>query len=440
MKNFIKSLLIIIICSFIIFFLNDYISKDYSMKVFSDKLSYDLVYKGIHEARDFIYDEENNCYIAYKDRIQFVGNDGKSYNIIKDEKLDIFSMEYYKNKLYFSSNTSIFELDLRSNQLSELIKDLPNWGDYNKSLIRVSEDLLYISIGASTNSGVVGEDNLWTEIYMSGHDISPYDITLAGMNFGDPKRGAFVAQNSKTLEEQVISGHCPGNASIIIYNLNTEDSATFAWGIRNIKGMDFNSRSKLIASVGGMENRGLRPIKGDLDYIYEIKSKKWYGWPDYSGGDPVSSPKFIGTDNKIVLPILKNPPNTNPPAPLYQHKSLNSLESIAIDKNGDIGNIDEIYYYDMEEKAIYSLDNDLTLCKVIKLEKKGNIASMKFYNKNLYILNEADGTLYKIYNESNINDSIKFYKIIFWILILFIFVLVCYFIYTVVKSNKSKLN
>lgn len=436
MKKFIKSLLIIIFCSFIIFFLNDYISKDYSMKVFSDKLSYNLVYKGMYNARDFIFDTENNCYIAYKDRIQFVGNDGKSYNIIKDEHMDIFSLEYYKSKLYFSSKNSIYELDLKDKKVNELINDLPNFGDYNKSLIRVREDLLYISLGAATNSGVVGEDNLWTKTNVSEHDISPYDITLAGMNFGNPKTGAFVEKNSKTLEGQVVSGNCPGNASVLIYNLNTKDSATYAWGVRNIKGMDFNSRSKLIASIGGMEDRGLRPIKGDLDYIYEINSKQWYGWPDYSGGDPVNSPRFRGEKDKIVLPILKNHPNANPPAPLYQHKSLNSLESLAIDKNGDIGNADKIYYYDIKEKSIYSLDNDLILDKVIELEKKGDIASIKFYNKSLYILDNMNGTLYKIYNESNIKDSTKFYKKIFWILILFIFALICYFIYTISKSQK----
>lgn len=437
MKGFIKSIIIIGVCCFIVFFINDYTSKDYSMKVFSEELSYNLMYKGIYSARDFTFDVEQNCYIAYKDRIQFVGNAGKSYNVLKDVNMDIYSVEYYKEKLYFSSGNSIYEQDLNTKKTNELIKDLPNFGDCNMTLIKANEGFLYISIGAATNSGVVGADNEWIKDYPSAHDITPYDITLEGLNFGDTKTGAFVEKNSKTVEGQIITGNCPGNASVIIYNLNTRDRTTFAWGLRNINGMDFNSRSQLMASVGGMEDRGLRPIKGDVDYIYEIRSKQWYGWPDYSGGDPVNSPRFRGDNEKAVLPLLENQPNTNPAAPIYQHRSLGTLKSLAIDRCGSIGNIDGIYFYDSEDKAVYSLNSELLLNKIIEIQKNGTIFSLKFYNENLFILDGVNGTLYNVHNESKVNDSTILYKGLFWILISFIFLLMGYFIYTVIKSRNK---
>lgn len=76
----------------------------------------------------------------------------------------------------------------------------------------------------------------------------------------------------------------PGNASLIKLTLSNNNIETFAWGLRNINGMNVNSEGKIFAVVGGMEDRGLRPVKGDYDYIYEIQEGKWYGWPDYSGG------------------------------------------------------------------------------------------------------------------------------------------------------------
>ena len=40
----------------------------------------------------------------------------------------------------------------------------------------------------------------------------------------------------------------------------------------------------------------VRGIKNDRDYIYEINGDRWYGWPDYSGGDPITSPRFTDGD------------------------------------------------------------------------------------------------------------------------------------------------
>ncbi|MCS4466156.1 PQQ-dependent sugar dehydrogenase [Clostridium botulinum] len=174
---------------------------------------------------------------------------------------------------------------------------------------------------------------------------------------------------------------------------------TYAWGIRNFKGIAFNSKGKILASVGGMEFRGERPVKGDRDYIYEINKGTWYGWPDYSGGDPINSPRFKGKGNKPVGFVLDKHPSTNPPAPLYQHKALNSLGTIAVDHTGDIFSKDSIIFYEKNEKALYSLDDLGIIKKEVEFEK-ANIQSIKIINENLIVLDNNKGYLY-IINKGN---------------------------------------
>ena len=31
-----------------------------------------------------------------------------------------------------------------------------------------------------------------------------------------------------------------------------------------------------------------------------IKEKSWYGWPDFSGGDPVNSPRFLQIQDEYL--------------------------------------------------------------------------------------------------------------------------------------------
>ena len=281
----------------------------------------------------------------------------------------------------------------------EIIKDIPNYGDYKNSIIKIRGDYLYVTIGSATNSGVVGEDNTWVKDNFYAHDVTPKDITLKGFNFGTDKTGAFQSYKTKSIKGQIIPEHFPGNASVIIYNLKTGNSETLAWGIRNITGMDFNSEGKLISAVGGMEDRGARPIKGDTDYIYEIKKGIWYGWPDYSGGDPVTSPKFKTSKGMTIQFILENHPTTNPPAPLYQHNTVGSIRALAVDINGILGEKNCIYFYDKLNNVMYGFNGAGAVKEDVKFSENTLIASMKFEEKTLSILDGKGGYLYTIEKE-----------------------------------------
>jgi hypothetical protein len=297
--------------------------------------------------------------------------------------------------LYFSSDTKVYSYDLSNKKLIEAIKDLPNYGDYKNSLIKIKGDYMYIAIGAITNSGVVGEDNIWIKSTPYIHDITPKDITMKGLDFGNDKTGAFQSYKTKSIKGQIIPEHFPGNASVIIYNLKTGNSETFAWGIRNVTGMDFTNEGKLIAASGGIENRGVRPVKGDSDYLYEIKKGVWYGWPDYSGGDPITSPRFKGGVNGLQF-VLENHPTTNPPGPIYQHKSVSSIGAIAVDSAGTLGEKNCIYFYDKSDNEVYGFNGAGTIKEDVKFNENTEISSLKFSGKELLVLDENSGYLYSI--------------------------------------------
>lgn len=388
-----------------VFFIFKGTYSEYKINIKDDDLGYEIKYKGLKNSRDFVVDAGNNYYIAYKDRIQLINNDGSSFDLFKDKSLNINSVEYQDDKLYYSSDNKVYYYDLRKKEHKLLVDNLPNLGDYKEIKLKLKNDELFISIGAATNSGIVGNDNKWLSTNPYHHDISPKDVTVKGLNFGSEKTGAFVPYKTKNTAGQIIPGHMPGNASIVRYNITTGYLETFAWGIRNVNSMSFNSEGRLVASVGGMEDRGLRPISGDVDYIYEIKGGLWYGWPEYSGGDPVTSPRFRGENNKKVNFILENHPTTNPPAPIYQHKHLNSLKSIDIDSKGVLGDKDCIYFYDETDNIMYALKKSGSYNEKVLLSKGMKVTNLKIYKDNLIVLDNESGVIYSIHKQIKNSDK-----------------------------------
>ena len=70
-----------------------------------------------------------------------------------------------------------------------------------------------------------------------------------------------------------------------------------------------------------MEDSGVRAVKDDVDYIYDIKERAWYGWPDFSGGDPITSPRFSDGTNKLSF-VIANHPTEVTLGPRYQHDKV----------------------------------------------------------------------------------------------------------------------
>ncbi len=402
MKNILK----IVVVTAIIFFLliisvKFDLSKNYSFEIKDKNIHSKVLYKGLKNATDFTADNNENYFVAFNNKIQCINKNGFSYTIFKNNNYSIYSIEYYENKLYFSANNSIYCLDLKNKKVISIMNNLPNFGDYKKVIIKIANGYLYASIGSATNSGVVGLDNKWINIFPFGHDITPKTITLRGEKFGDNNTGAFCPYGTKNYYGQIISEHFPGNSSIIIYNLKTGMAETFAYGIRNTVGMDFNSDGNIVAAVGGMEDRGLRPVKGDKDSIYIIDKNKWYGFPDYSGGMPILT--FKGMYNRSINNLLDKHPTTLVPQPIFRNNPAGSIGIIAVDCKGVLKDKDNIYYYDKKNNDLCYIDNNRTTKVVLKVPVGQNISSIKFINDKLAVLNDKDGYILEF--SRNIENS-----------------------------------
>ncbi|MDF2880842.1 MAG: hypothetical protein K0R54_1399 [Clostridiaceae bacterium] len=378
----------------------NFITNNNDLIVHDKNIHWNVVQKGLRDAADFTEDDKGNLYIAYNNRIDIISNNGISYTLIKVDNVNISSIEYYKNKLYYCGNTRLYCYDLNKKNNSEILGSIPNYGDYNKSIIKIYNDYLFLSIGSVTNSGVVGEDNKWLSNYSFYYDLSPKEIVLKGINFNNNKTGAFVPYNSKSVQGQVIPSHFPGNSSLVSYNLKNGEAETYAWGIRDFQGLDIDSSGKIYSIVTGMENRGLRPVIGDNDYIYEIKKDVWYGFPDFSGGDPITSPKFKDKNGKSLSFILAIHPSNNPPAPIYQNDGISSLKELCIDKFNVLGDKDAKYFYDKNENKIISLNKLGTTIGKINL-KSSQLVNMKFMKDKMIILC-SNGVMYKLTKENHI--------------------------------------
>jgi glucose/arabinose dehydrogenase len=214
--------------------------------------------------------------------------------------------------LYVSHRGMISTVDA-GGLVNNIIIGLPSMGDHHNNEIAFGPDgRLYVTIGVMTNSGVIGQDNIlhgWGPLMTKLHDVPGQDITLTGQNFessnpltpADPNdnatTGAFVPFGNTTTEGQIVKGNPLCNGCIISANPDGSDIQLEAWGLRNPFGLEFNNEGRLFASDNGADERGIRPIKDDLDKFQEIRlnatEPSFYGWPDFFGNaEPVTDPKF----------------------------------------------------------------------------------------------------------------------------------------------------
>lgn len=357
----------------------------------NDNLEIKIRYKGLKRAVDFTMDDKN-IYVLFPDRVLCIPLSGEPYNLFEEEGMDFSAAEINGDKLYVVGNHKLMTIDTVTGIMDTCIEDIPNYGDYQDVVMKFYGDSLLISIGSATNSGIVGDDNIWTDSYEGFHDIPSFDIKLKANPYG-----AFTEKGTGNTENQVVHGEKIGTSSIVEYNTNTKEISTYAWGIRNVKGMAVSSDGRIFVTSGGYENRGIRPVNGDCDYIFEIKKGCWYGFPDYSGGDPLDSPRFSETGIAPVEMLMSEIP-MNAPAPLYQHDALNALSFIVMDNGGIINSQENnyIYFYDSRNRRILSSGIGGSPRELIQLQGNADVKMMKIINEGLYILDSNNGFLYTI--------------------------------------------
>ena len=391
MNKFLKGSILIIFCAILsvaFIFLN---KREY-MEIEEGIGEIKVEYRGIKNGNGFDFDEKGNVYIANKNDLEMIDKNGKVKTLFKEKDSEIYSLRYLNNKIYFLDRCYLRSLDLENNKVEILMDNIPNYGKYKEGRIIAKDNYIYISIGAVTNAAITEMKSKEGMVY----DLTPREVTLNGENFGEELTGPFLPYGSSGKKGQVINANFPGNASVVKYDLNNKKGELYCWGLKNVQGFDIDSKGDIYSIVGGFENKGPRAIREDVDYIYKLEFDKWYGWPDYSGGEPVNSEIFSGVNGEIVEFVLDNHPAQTVPKPIYEHNEVSSLEGLVIDKNKEIFKEEKIYFYDKNLGIINSLDFNGSVNLLTKFKSKDKIKDLRIHDNKIYGFNKSKGIIFSL--------------------------------------------
>ena len=367
------------------------ISNKYRVSILKGDIDCTIITKGCEGAKAITVDEEGSIYIAYKDSIKKIDSEGKEKLLYKEKDLNIEDLACVDKKLYFISNDKIESYSLVNNDVETVISGIPKGGnDIERKLLSKDKEL-FISIGTVTNSGISESG--------SG-DISPIEITLSGVNYGSEKTGAFKDNGVSSNEGEKIVGSEIGNGAVYRIDLENKSTSLFASGIRGITGLDYDSEGNILAVFSGMKNEGLRAVNRDRDYIYKLAKGEWYGWPDFSGGDEISSPRFKGEE--LIKPLLQNPPKRVVAGPFYQGSSVDSLKELSIDKKGLILPKDSLLLWDKSENTISAINKEGVYYRVLKASDDSYIKDIIYNNKEFLILDSTIGCIYSLHEKEGL--------------------------------------
>lgn len=235
--------------------------------------------------------------------------------------------------------------------IQAIVEDLPSHGDHHTDGPAVSSDgWIYFGQGTASNSAVIGKDNSefgWLTRHPNFHDVPGQDIILTGRNFetedflnpGSNKRvltGAFSPFGTPTVPGQVIRGAVKCNGAILRVRPDGTQLELVAWGFRNPFGLAFAPDGKLYATENSYDDRGSRPVWGTADVLWEVRPDVWYGWPDYSAGEPLNQNRFRPPGNKQPKFLLARHPN-EPPKPIAKFAVHASADGLDFSRNERFG-------------------------------------------------------------------------------------------------------
>lgn len=192
-----------------------------------------------------------------------------------------------------------------------IVADLPAEGDYGVTDVVIGpKDRLYFGVGAATNSGIVGLDNLsWVRRHPEFCDQSYVDLEMLAVRFvtKNPFAGLFGGseivntapwQRFGVSDQAHISRAANGKPSSAVcsVSLTGGDFQVEAFGIRLPRGLGFNEVNALYVTNDGMEMRGSRPVQDDPDVLLRVYfgyPPTWYGAFDYSADmQPITDKRF----------------------------------------------------------------------------------------------------------------------------------------------------
>jgi glucose/arabinose dehydrogenase len=283
--------------------------------------------------------------------LKICGTDKDNNQVLADDlRAPVNGLSYHDGFLYVSEGGypgRISKLTL-DGTLTTILDNLPSKGNYHTNMAIVGPDKkIYFSQGAMTNTGVIGLDAYeigWLKELPHSHDIPGYDLVLNGINIetvnplkntnNRVKTGGFVPFGSHTSPNQVVKAQLPCTAGIMRCDLNGGNLELVAWGLRNSYGIGFLPDGRLLAIDQGADDRGSRPVGNAPDLLFEVCKDKWYGWPDFIGGDPIILSKYWPERGNPPQFLIRNheelPPPEKPLLRFPPHSAATKFEVLSI--------------------------------------------------------------------------------------------------------------
>jgi glucose/arabinose dehydrogenase len=367
------------------------------------------VTSGLNFPTSITFDENGNIYIleagyCYGEiftipKLLKLENNGSTTEIAHGDKNGPWtSVDYHKGYFYVSEGGTmnggrILKISPEG-KITRLVENLPSFGDHHTNGVVVGPDgYIYFGQGTATNSGVVGNDNFgfgWLDRKRDFHDIPCEDVVLAGENYETEnvlspdrekiKTGAFVAYGTKTEKGQVIKGSVPCSGAVMRVPLEGGKVELVAWGFRNPYGLRFTKDGQLYVSDNGFDVRGSRKVYGTGDLFWKVENNKWYGWPDFSGGDSLADPDYKSRNINPKQVLLKRPGTPPEPVAVFGvHSSSNGFDFSTNPAFGFVGHAFVAQFGDMAPN-VGSIYGPVGF-KIVEVDTKTGIISDFAVNK-----------------------------------------------------------
>src|SRR5699024_10585318 len=245
---------------------------------------------------------------------------------------------------------------------TNIIEGLPSNGDHHNNRVVFGPDgKMYFGQGTAMNSGVVGKDNDWVSEHPFFHDHTGSTVMLRGENFTTNtfldafenrtvETGAYSPFGVKTYEGEIINGIVRSNGSILRANPDGSELELVAWGLRNPFRIRFDRSHRLFAANHGYDVRGSRPIANAPDEFVHINQGAWYGFPDYSAGDPVTMAKFKPENMAQPKFLLEEHP-MKPPKPFATFAPHSATMGFSFNYNENFGPYGDAYIAEFGSNA-----------------------------------------------------------------------------------------
>lgn len=327
-----------------------YIIKGYKIDVYAE---------GLNAPIGMVFNEEGEILLAESGladgnpRILRYRN--KKFEVIAEGfNIPVTGINYLNGVIYVSHRgyvTKLYEDGTREN----IIAGLPSNGDHYNSPVTFSPDKkLYFGQGTVTNSGFVGNDNYWVPESPLLCDYAGGYIMLYGQNFETNNifteslpddtalTGAFSPYGIPNLPYESRKKFIKASGSILRSNLDGSNLEQVAWGFRNPAYLKYDNSGRLFVANDGYQPVGSRPIENASDEFFYVSSEGWYGWPDYSGGEEVTLPRFRPSNGPQPTLLLKNQPNV-PPMPFVLFPPNSTIRGFDFNYNLNFGPYGDAY-------------------------------------------------------------------------------------------------